>query len=192
MALPDLLRALREQAAEKCEQEIGAAARAAEGIRAESRTALERRRAEFLGGARRHEEQGAHRAVSHARAEAAAAELAARDRLLTRVKGALEERIDGAATDEAFVTSLSVDIARGLARLPEGRVVLRTRPELVEAVTVAVGDRRGVDVRATAEVGVGFLAAVEDAGVEVDGTLRARLEHAWPRLAVEVLREAAK
>ena len=190
MALPDLLRALREQAAEKCEQELAAAARVAERIRAESHTALGRRRAEFVARARRDEEEGAHRALSHARAEAAAAELAARDRLLTRVRGALQERIAGAVTDDAFITSLSADLAGGLARLPEGRVVVRTRPELVEAITRAIGHRNDVNVCATADVGVGFLAGVEHLGVEVDGTLGVRLEHAWPRLAVEVLREA--
>ena len=69
-------------------------------------------------------------------------------------------------------------------------MVVRTRPELVEAVTGALGAGGEVDVRASEELGLGFTARVENQGVEVDGTLECRLQHAWPRLAVAVLREA--
>jgi vacuolar-type H+-ATPase subunit E/Vma4 len=191
MALPDLLRALREQAAERREQERSDAERIATRVREESRSALERRRADLLARTRREEEETAHRALSRARTESAVVELAARDRLLQRVRVALEERIAGAVRHEAYRSSLEADLSLGLARLPAGPVVVLTRPDLVEPVREALGAREGVEVRASDGVGVGFSASVEKEGVEVDGTLSARLEHAWPRLAVAVLRDAA-
>jgi len=189
MALPDLLRALRAQAAERRAQELADAERTAARIRAESRVALERRRADHLARTRRDEEEGAHRALSRARAEAAAAELAARDRLLARVRSALADSIAAAPRHQAYRESLRGDVALGLGRLPPGPVVVRTRPELADVVRGAVEGRADVEVHVSEDAGVGFSARA--GSVEADGTLLARLEQAWPRLAVEVLREAA-
>jgi vacuolar-type H+-ATPase subunit E/Vma4 len=189
MALPDLLRVLRAQAAERRGQEIADAERIAGGVRAESRAALDRRRSDHLASARREEEEGAHRELSRARAEAAAADLAARDRLLARVRNALGERIATASQREAYRDSLTAELALGLGRLPPGPVAVRTRPDLADLVRAAVGGLGKVEVHVSEDAGVGFLATAGT--VEVDGTLSARLEQVWPRLAIEVLREAA-
>ena len=191
MALPDLLKALRAQAAERRDEELTAAARLAERIRDESRLALERRRGDFVARLCGDEEETAQRASARARAEAAAAELAARDRLLTRVRAALEARMEKAGTDTAYLGSLARELSEGLVRLPEGRVLVRAHPELLEGIASALGGEDRFAVEASPGLGVGFTATVPSEGVELDGTLLTRLEHAWPRLAVGVLRDAA-
>ena len=191
MALPDLLRALRAQAAERRDEELAAAARLAARIDEESRLVLERRRGDFVARLRRDEEESAQRTLSRARAEAAAAELSARDRLLTRVRTALEARIVNAGTDAAYRESLAREVSGGLMRLPEGPVLVRARPELMEPIASAIARDDRIVLEAAPDLGVGFTAAVLAEGVELDGTLATRLEHAWPRLAVAVLRDAA-
>ncbi len=191
MALPDLLRALRAQAAERRDEELSAAVRLAECVRSESRSALERRRGDFVARLRQEEEEIAHREVSRSRAEAAAAQLAARDRLLNRVRAALDVRIGKAGTDAAYLGSLARELSEGLRRLPEGRVLVRARPELLDAIASALAGNDRVDLEASPDLGAGFTASVPTEGVELDGTLVTRLEHAWPLLAVGVLRDAA-
>ena len=190
MALPDLLRALRERATERRDEELSAAARLTERVRSESRSALERRRGDFVARLRREEEETARRALSRARAEATAAQLAARDRLLTRVRAALDARIEEAGTDADYLGSLPRELSEGLARLPKGRVVVRARAELLKSIASALGGDDRVDLDASPDLGAGFTASVPTEGVELDGTLVTRLEHAWPRLAVTVLRDA--
>lgn len=186
MALPDLLEALREQAAERRAEELAAADAEAARIRAESRAALERRRLEYVDRMRRDEEEAARRAVSRAETEARASVLAARGRLLRRVADVVEARADAAVGDPDYLVALPDEVRRGLERLPSGALVVRTPAALVGIVRDAVGEREHVVVEA-AEVGTGFVAAAQSGGVEVDGTLRTRLEHTWRRLAVSVL-----
>ena len=190
MALPDLLDALRKQAAERRAEELARADAEAVRIRAASRTAAERRRIEYVGHTRREEEEAARRAVSRAEKEARASVLAARERLLDRVAEALEARADAAVRDPDYLAILPQDVRRGLERLPAGTVVVRTPPELFGTVRDAVGDREGVSVEA-ADVGTGFVASMPAEGVEVDGTLRARLVLSLPRLAVAILAEVS-
>jgi vacuolar-type H+-ATPase subunit E/Vma4 len=190
MPLPELLRALREQAANRCAAELSRADAAADRIRVESDAVLQHRRTELISRIRREGEAAAHRALSRAQVEAAQSVLAARSRFLDRVKSAVDARIARADRDPDYLGSLPGELRSSLDRLPAGPVVVRTLPSLVSPVTDAVGDFDIVTVEPARTMGTGFKASSRDEGVEVDGTLETRVEHAWPRLAVAVLAEA--
>lgn len=189
MALPELLSALKEEAAARRASELARADALAEDIRARSRMKLEKRRAELLSATRREAEQGAQRTASAARAEGAERVLVARGRLLERVRKALEHRIQRAVDYPEYVESLVLDVSAALGRLPPGPVLVRARPGLVSRISDAVDGRDDVRIEAAEHMGVGFTASSVESGMEVDGTLEARLEYAWPRLAVSALAE---
>ena len=190
MALPALLEALRKQAAERRAEELARADAEAARVRAESRVTLERRRLDYVERTRREEEEAARRAVSRAEKEARESVLAARKRLLSRVAEALEERAAAAGDDPDYLRALPEEVRGAVGRLPAGEVVVRTPPRLVGIVRDAVRDRENLVVEPD-EVGAGFLASVLAEGVEVDGTLRTRIEHSWPHLAVAILAEVS-
>ena len=190
MALPDLLEALRQQAAEQRADVLGRAEAEARRIDAESRAALERRRTEYVERVRREEEEAARRARARAEGEAARSVLTARDRLLGRVAAALAERVERAVGDPDYLVLLPDHLRDGLERLPAGPVVVRVRPELVGIVRDAVRGRSDVVVEPAPELGAGFSAWAAESGAEVDGTLEAMLALSWSHVAVSVLREA--
>jgi vacuolar-type H+-ATPase subunit E/Vma4 len=189
VALPQLLEALREEAEARRRSELARADALAERIRARSRGAIDQRRAELLSGARREAEEAAQRAASAARADGAERVLVARARLLARVRDVLERRIRQAADDTDCLEALARDVGVALERLPPGPIVVRARPELVSRISDAVRARNEVRIESSEDLGVGFTASSPEHGVEVDGRLEARLEYAWPRLAVTVLGE---
>lgn len=191
MALADLLKSLRAQAAERRAAELAAAGAEVARIGAESSSALERRRREFVSAARRQEEEIAQRARARAEVEGAEGALMARDRLLGRVRSALERRIAGAGSDPAYLDILPHELRAGLERLPRGPIVVRAAPGTVEHLDEVLGERDGVRVEATPGMGAGFTATAPDEGVALDATLELQLEQAWPRLAVAVLSELA-
>ncbi len=188
MALPQLLEALREQAAAGRAAELARAEVVADEIRASARAALERRRAGLVSAARSEAEQAARRLASEARMEAAERVLTARARLLERVRSALEERLPRAPDDPGYLETLTRDVLIAVDRLPPGPVVIRTSPVLASHVAGSVRGRDDVRVEPTEDVRTGFTASSADLGAEVDGTLETRLDYAWPRLAVGVLR----
>lgn len=189
MALPELLEALRQQAAEARGDELARADVEAERVRAASRAFLERRRGEYIERTRRAEEEAARRAVSRAQAEAAKSVLTARDRLLRRVADALAARVDRAVGDPEYLVALPDEVHAGLERLPPGRVVVRARAELAGLVAEAVRGRGDVEVEVAPSMAAGYTATSPEVGVEIDGTLETRLAHWWPRVAVAVLAE---
>ena len=190
MALPDLLEALRQHAAEQRADALAGADAEARRIGAESRAALEQRRTEYVGRVRREEEGAARRARSRAEAEATESVLTARDRLLDRVAAALAEYVGRAVGDPDYLVLLPDQIRGGLDRLPFGPVVVRARPELLGIVRDVVRGRSDIVVEAAPELGAGFSASAPESGVEVDGTLEAMLALSWARVAVSVLRDA--
>jgi vacuolar-type H+-ATPase subunit E/Vma4 len=191
MALPELLDALRRQAAQRRAEELARAGTEAERVRAESRASLDRRRLAFVERIRREEEEVARRAVSRAQKGAAESVLAARDRLLARVAEAVAARAGAAVSDPEYLARLPAELRSGLERLPPGDVVVRVPPELSGRVRDELAGLRDLQVVPDADMGTGFTACVAAAGVEVDGTLATRLSHAWADLAVQVLREVA-
>lgn len=192
MGLPQLLDALKEQAAVRRASEMARADAEVREIRARARAELEHRRAQLLSAARREAEGEAQRAASVARKDGAEQVLVARSRLLERVRGALERRIERAADLPEYVESLPREVKDALDRLPPGSVVVRAPPELVSRVAVVARERDGVRVEPDTEMGPGFTVASTEHGVEVDGTLQARLQFAWPRLAVSILADVER
>lgn len=191
MALQELLRALREQAAERREAELSHAEAEVERIRRASRAALARRRESFLAGVRRDEEEAARRALSRARADAAEGVLEARERLLERVRERVGARIRDAATEPAYLSALPNEVDAALARMPPGPVTVSAPESLVHAVERATENRTGITVATLSDDGPGFRALDDEGTVEVDGTLEPRLARAWPRIAMAVLQEVA-
>jgi len=191
MALPELLRALREQAAERRAAVLSAAEESARRIRDESGRRLSRRRGEFLARVRAEEEDAAHRALSHARSEAMRAMLTARGHLLVRVRDAVEERIHSADDDPSYLEALPAHVLNALGRLPKGGVRLGAPATLVPRIERAVEGCGDVSVEVVPDLGPGFRALSRAGDMEVDGTLETWLEHRWPRLAVAILTEVS-
>lgn len=189
MALPDLLTALRAQAAERRAEELERGRAEAARIRAEADAALERRRTDFVVRTREDEQAVARRALARAQADAAGSVLAARDRLLGRVREALEGRIADSDDDADLHGAMTDELGPALARLPSGPVVVRVSAGLERALREHLPDREGVVVEVARDMGPGFKALAPEQGVEIDATLETRLEYVWPRLAVAVLRE---
>jgi vacuolar-type H+-ATPase subunit E/Vma4 len=192
VAFSELLQALRAEAASRRAEEVALAEREIERIRAESSAALAKRKQQQVERATREATEKGRRAVAEARTQAAASVLQARDRLLGRVRCALQERARAATADPAYRASLSSLLAEALERLPEGPVVVRARAGLAEALADAARSREGVVVETVADMGTGFVAVAPESGVEIDATLEAVLEHRWPQLAVAVLAEVGK
>jgi vacuolar-type H+-ATPase subunit E/Vma4 len=189
MALQQLLDALREQAAERRDAERARADAQVEEIRTRSRMGLDRRRSDFIRQAREEERAAAHRAIAQAQSEAAERLLTSRARLLQRVRHALERRLATATDDPDYRLSLQGVLWASLERLPVGAIVVRTSPGLESALIGAVGGRGSVRVEPVPGMGTGFSALSAETGLEIDATLETELHHAWPRLAVAVMRE---
>ena len=188
MALQQLLDALREQARERRDVEQAQADAQVEEIRARSRRALQRRRAELIRQAREEESAAAHRAIATAQSEATRTVLTSRAHLLQRVRHALEKRVASAQDDPSFRASLQHVLRKSLDRLSDGPVTVRARPGLESSLIEAVGGRSSVRVEPVPGMGTGFVAVSVEGGIEIDATLETELEHAWPRLAVGVMR----
>jgi vacuolar-type H+-ATPase subunit E/Vma4 len=184
VALAELIGALRTQAAERRAEELARADAEADRIRAESRAVAERKKAWHVEHAVREAQEAARRSLSAARAEATTSILVARDRLLGRVRAALEARMLAAVDDPDYRAGVANQLAGALERLPVGRVVVHARPELAGLTRNA-----RVDFEEDPAMGIGFVATSPDSGVEIDATLEAELEHRWPRIAVAVLAE---
>jgi len=191
MALTDLLAALETQASERRDAELAAARAEAERIVGDARRVAERERAETLARAHREQAVLAEQAVSSAGREASEAALTARARLLERVYAALEARIARAGDDAGYRASLPREVGESLRRLPPGPVVVRSSAELVDLARAAASRRGDIEVQVAPGLGPGFVVAAPAEGIEIDGTLAARLEHEWPRLAIGVLARVA-
>lgn len=191
MALPELLRALGEQAAERRAAESSRAREAAERIREESRGNRDRRREEFLSRVRQEEEEIARRTLSRAQSEAVTSVLIARGRLLDRVRAGVATRIDRAGEDSIYMDVLPAEVRAALGRLPAGEVWVSAAPALVPYVERAMAGFASVSVEPDDDVGPGFRAFSHAHDMEIDGTLHLRLSLGWPRLAVAVLAEVA-
>jgi len=191
MALPELLRALGDEAAERRAAELSHARKTVERIREESGGARARRREEFLSRVRQEEEEASRRTLSRAQSEAVRDVLAARGRMLDRVREGVLARIGRAHEDSMYLDVLPAEVLAALGRLPAGAVAVTAAPALVPHLEAAVAGIALVSVEPSDDIGPGFRALSGVEGVEVDGTLEARLSRGWPRLAVAVLAEVA-
>jgi vacuolar-type H+-ATPase subunit E/Vma4 len=192
VALPELLDALRAQAAARRADELARADSEAERIRADSRASQDARKAEHVERVVHDANEAARRSLAEARSEAAASTLQARGRLLGRVRAALEQRIRSTVADPDYRAEVADELGGALERIPPGKVIVRTTPELAEALTRAVRGTEELVLEVVPDFGTGFLAASPDTGVEIDGTLETKLLHRWPQIAVTVLAELGR
>ena len=190
MALPELLEALRAQAAERRAEELARADAESERIRAELRASVESRKAVHVERAVREAEDAGRRSLAEARTRSAESTLLARDRLLSRVRAALAKRMRGALADPDYQVRMAAELTDALERLPPGEVIVRAGPELADVLARVARGGRGVVVETVPHRGpTGFVAVAAEANIEIDATLETRLQHQWPRLAVSVLAE---
>jgi vacuolar-type H+-ATPase subunit E/Vma4 len=191
MALEHLLGALERDAAAEAQGLLDEARREAARIAAESRDRRDRRRAEFAAGHEAVFRAAAAGAVAAARRQARRQVLEARERFLGRVLRTVEGRLAEAAGGEAYLRELPREAAAVLSYL-EGPAVLHCPPGLEPAVRAAVAALAApsITVRGDPAAGPGLRAVSAGGGLTVDATLAGRLARSWPRLAIEVLRQA--
>lgn len=132
--------------------------------------------------------------LAEARHQASEAVLAARARLLGRVRAAVELELERVAREPTYHTRLADELDGALALVPPPAVV-RCPPALEPAMSAAVralgGAPEALVIRPDPSCGAGFVLAAADGSVRVDATLSARLERAWPELSIELLRRLA-
>jgi len=191
MALPELLRALREQAADRRAEELAHAQATCDRILEASRGAVALRREEYLSGVRQSEEDAARRTLSRARGEAARTVLAARAQLLERVRESVDALIRDAPADPTYLAVIPAELRDALGRLPPGPAHVEAHPSLLETVEPVVAAMEDVLVKAEPAAGLGYTVRSGDGRTEVDATLDGRLARDWPRLAVQVLRQVS-
>ncbi len=192
MALEDLLASLREDAESQRSLVLSQAEAEARRIRGDAKQAVVDRRRSLAQDVAKEAEVKAWRSVTRARREARESVLEARARFLQRLEDRLVSLLSEADGVGAYTRVLPGELAVALDRLPAGPVELAASPDLAEMIEREVAASvRQVAVRTSPTVGTGFVATSVEAGTEVDARLKARLDHAWPRIAAEAARTVA-
>ena len=187
MALSDLLRTLEQEAAARTEEVRSRARRDAERVRAEADAEREDRRSSALNAAEAELRMGAACEVEGARRAAAARRLEARGTALARIRARVERRLDARADDIGLLPLVRRDLRRALEYAGEGDAVLTASPGLAGPLLQEVRGVQGLRVEAASHGGGLSLRAVDGAWA-VDATFRSRLDRAWPRLAIGLVR----
>jgi vacuolar-type H+-ATPase subunit E/Vma4 len=187
MALSDLLRMLEQEAAARTEEVRSRARREAERVRAEADAQREDRRSSALNAAEAELRMGAAREVEGARRAAVARRLEARATALARIRARVEHRLDARADDIGLLPLVRRDLRRALEYAGEGEAVVTASPGLAGQLLQEVRGVQGLRVEA-ASPGGGLSVRAADGAWAVDATFRSRLERAWPRLAIGLVR----
>jgi vacuolar-type H+-ATPase subunit E/Vma4 len=127
------------------------------------------------------------------RRHAREARLVAENAVLERVLARTVELFEEAARDPASLAAL-VHATEGALRYVDGPAVVRARPAIAEALRgSSLARERGAALRIEGDpaMPVGVVVTGLDGAVVVDETFVARLDRLRPRLAIELLREAA-
>ena len=187
MALSDLLRTLEQEAAARTEEVRSRARRDAERVRAEADAEREDRRSSALDAAEAELRMGAAREVEGARRAAVARRLEARGTALARIRARVEHRLDARADDIGLLPLVRRDLRRALEYAGEGDAVLTASPGLAGPLLQEVRGVQGLRVEAASRGG-GLSLRAADGAWAVDATFRSRLDRAWPRLAIGLVR----
>jgi vacuolar-type H+-ATPase subunit E/Vma4 len=187
MALSDLLRTLEQEAAARTEEVRSRARREAERVRAEADAQREDRRSSALNAAEAELRMGAAREVEGARRAAAARRLEVRGTALARIRARVEHRLDARADDIGLLPLVRRDLRRALEYAGEGDAVVTASPGLAGLLLQEVRGVQGLRVEA-ASPGGGLSLRAADGAWAVDATFRSRLDRAWPRLAIGLVR----
>jgi vacuolar-type H+-ATPase subunit E/Vma4 len=187
MALSDLLRTLEREATARIEEIRRRAQEEAVRVRAEADAERERRRLAILSAKETVLRKAAARELEAARRATLTRRLEARGTVLARIRARVAQRLDARADDVALFPLVRSDLLRALEYAGNGDVVITTSRGMVYAVQHALEGRAGVRVEATSSGG-GVIVRAIDGAWAVDGTFRSRLDRAWPRLAIALVR----
>lgn len=187
MALTDLLRALKEDAAARAEALRADAARDAERVRADAAADLANRHAAALHQRERELRAAAARELETTRRAAATRHLEARAAALARIRGRVDTRLASRAEDPNLVPLVRRDLLRALDYAGEGDAVATTSCGMADALRASLGERPRLRIEGSPAV-AGVVLRALDGAWSVDATFRSRLDRAWATLAIDIVR----
>ena len=187
MALAELLQALEEDAAARISDLRARAESDAQRVRLEAAAGREARRSAALRTREADLRAAAGRELELARRDAVRRHLEARAEALQRVRIRLEARLAERAHDGALLPLLESDLARALEYAGEGAIVVEASRGVLEDLRRRWPGRRDARFQEADGLG-GLLVHAVDGSWMVDATFATRLDRAWPRLAIELVR----
>ncbi|HEX6106359.1 MAG TPA: V-type ATP synthase subunit E [Gemmatimonadales bacterium] len=186
MALTELLQTLEDEARQRVNDLLAQARAEADRLRRESAAEGDRLRGVALHARETELRADAARRLEAARREATRQVLEARAAALGAIRARAEERLAAGAGDPAWLPRLRRDLAEGLRYLDAVPVVVEADAALLGELRAAGGGRELRFEAATGHHGLVLRSA--DGALTVDASLEARLERAWPALAMDLVR----
>jgi len=186
MAKSGLDTELRHSAERTSESVLGAARADAKRLAAESERVVEDRRREVLKDKEAEYGAEARIAIAAERHAAMRAVLLARTHLVDRVLERAQALLPDVARNEAYLATLSSELADALQFVEAEGTVVRCSEDLGPAVRDRMRDRPAVKVEPEADVGTGFVVVGAEGSVVVDGRLETRIDRLASVLAIEI------
>ena len=186
MAKSGLDTELRHSAERTSESILGTARTDAKRLGAESERVVEDRRREVLKDKEAEYGAEARVAIAAERHAAMRAVLLARTHLVDRVLERAQALLPDVARNEAYLATLSSELADALQFVEAEGTVVRCSEDLGPAVRDRMRDRPAVKVEPEADVGTGFVVVGADGSVVVDGRLETRIDRLASVLAIEI------
>ncbi len=186
MALDELLRTLEADAAAQIEAVRTRARNDAERLRGESEAELSRRREAILQAREAELRTAAALEVATARHQATRRTLEARAATLARIRSRVGERLAARGEDSTLLPLMRRDLQRGLDYVGEDAVV-QAADRLLDGLRVSLNGRRAT-FEPIVPPRAGLVLHSADGSVMVDATFETRLDQAWPRLAIDLMR----
>lgn len=186
MAKSGLDTELRHSAERTSESILGTARTDAKRLGAESERVVEDRRREVLKDKEAEYGAEARIAIAAERHAAMRAVLLARTHLVDRVLERAQALLPDVARNEAYLATLSSELADALQFVEAEGTVVRCSEDLGPAVRDRMRDRPAVKVEPEADVGTGFVVVGAEGTVVVDGRLETRIDRLASVLAIEI------
>ena len=186
MAKSGLDTELRHSAERTSESVLGAARADAKRLGAESERVVEDRRREVLKDKEAEYGAEARVAIAAERHAAMRAVLLARTHLVDRVLERAQALLPDVARNEAYLATLSSELADALQFVEAEGTVVRCSEDLGPAVRDRMRERPAVKVEPEADVGTGFVVVGAEGSVVVDGRLETRIDRLASVLAIEI------
>jgi len=186
MAKSGLDTELRHSAERTSESILGTARTDAKRLGAESERVVEDRRREVLKDKEAEYGAEARVAIAAERHAAMRAVLLARTHLVDRVLERAQALLPDVARNEAYLATLSSELADALQFVEAEGTVVRCSEDLGPAVRDRMRDRPAVKVEPEADVGTGFVVVGAEGSVVVDGRLETRIDRLASVLAIEI------
>ena len=186
MAKSGLDTELRHSAERTSESVLGTARADAKRLGTESERVVEDRRREVLKDKEAEYGAEARVAIAAERHAAMRAVLLARTHLVDRVLERAQALLPDVARNEAYLATLSSELADALQFVEAEGTVVRCSADLGPAVRDRMRDRPEVKVEPEADVGTGFVVVGAEGSVVVDGRLETRIDRLASVLAIEI------